>query len=312
MQENIYKSFLNNRKISDEVISEFGVYVGSNPTIGECLVIPVTDSEGNFLFNKYRRNPSSDDKPKYLYDKGGKVTLYGQHQVIRTDAKTVLVTEGELDTLVGWSSNIPSVSSTGGSLSFQSEWSSFFGDKETILCFDNDEAGGEGMAKALDIIPHAKLLFLPDRPGIKDISDYVTNGGDLHALLKTAVRLSSLEQIVEHRSERLSTWHSTYFHDAYIKAHTTPTFVRTSRPKDPEAKDKIARAKTYPISDLIKFDTRGFTKCLWHNEKHGSLKLYKETNTVYCFGQCGKVHDSIDVYMKLNNCTFTEAVKKLQ
>jgi DNA primase len=312
MQENIYKSFLNNRKISDEVISDFNLRVGENPTIGECLVIPVTDSEGNFLFNKYRRNPSSDDKPKYLYDKGGRVCLYGLNQAIKAGAKTILITEGELDTLVGWSHNLPSVSSTGGAMSFQEEWQEFFKDKETIICFDNDAPGGEGMAKTLDLIPHAKLLFLPDRPGIKDISDYVTSGGDLNALIKTAVRLNSLEQIIEHRAERLSTWHSTYFHDAYIKTHTKPVFIKSTRERDPDVKDKIARAKTFPISDLISFDKSGMTNCLWHKEKHGSLKLYRETNTVYCFGQCGKVHDVIDVYMKLNNCSFIDAVKKLQ
>ena len=73
----------------------------------------------------------------------------------------------------------------------------------------------------------------------------------------------------------------------------------------------VAKAKQFPISQLIQI--RGNTaKCIWHNEKTGSLHYYPKTNTVHCFGACGESHDVIDVYMKLNNCTFREAVLKLQ
>ena len=42
----------------------------------------------------------------------------------------------------------------------------------------------------------------------------------------------------------------------------------------------------------------------------GSMKYYEKENRVHCFS-CGKSWDSIDVYQKLNNCSFKDAVNKL-
>lgn len=72
----------------------------------------------------------------------------------------------------------------------------------------------------------------------------------------------------------------------------------------------IAKAKQYPIENLLEFDSGGFTRCPYHNEKTGSMKWYPERNKVHCFGGCGDF-DSIDVYQKLNNVSFNEAVKAL-
>lgn len=308
MQDNIvFKDWLSRRKISDSVIKEFNVHWGTNPTFGECIVIPISDDEGNFYFNKYRRNPLQKDiTPKYIYDKGGKVTLYGADKI--KDSKTILITEGEMDCLVAWSHKIPAVSGTGGALSFPEEWSKYFTNKEVIICFDNDEAGGEGMAKVINIIPHAKILFLPDRTGIKDISDYVQNGGDLHSLIRTAKRFSCLQDIIDDCAERQSVWHSTYFHDAYIKNHTKPTHA--PRERNNNISDKVLRAKDYSITDLIKFQKEK-ARCIWHTEDTPSMHYYPDTNSVYCFG-CGKHGDAIDVYQQMYKCSFKEAIEKLQ
>lgn len=72
----------------------------------------------------------------------------------------------------------------------------------------------------------------------------------------------------------------------------------------------VINAKMYPVTDLIKFNSQNFAKCPWHNEKSPSLKLYKQTNTVHCFG-CGKSGDSIEVARALFNESFILAVKRL-
>lgn len=303
----VFKNWLEHRHISESVITEFGIYWGTNPTFGDCIVIPVRNVEGEFSFNKYRRNPMVDAKPKYLYDKGGKVTLYGADKI--KDKTFVLVTEGEMDCLVAWSHNIPAVTSTGGSQSFQSEWVNILKDKEVILCFDNDEAGGRGMIKALGIIPWAWIVFLPDRPGIKDISDYVAGGGDLAELMRNKIRFTCLQDIIDDRARKLSMWQSTWFHDAYIEEHTKPVYVRSDW-KGQNSSDEVGRARTFPIGDLLKFNEDGKANCLWHSEKTGSLHWYKKTNTFYCWG-CNKHGDAIDVYRQLHNCSFKEAIKKL-
>ena len=309
MQENIvFKNWLKHRQISNSIIEEFSIHWGTNAIFGECIVIPVLDSKGEFSFNKYRRNPMVDAKPKYLYDKGGRITLYGLFKAQKE--KSILITEGEMDCLVAWSANIPSVTSTGGSNSFQEEWAKLLKDKEITICFDNDESGGTGMVKILKFLPHAYIVFLPDRPGIKDISDYVANGGDLTELIRTRVHFTCLQDVIDDRSKRLSIWQSTWFHDAYIKEHTKPIYVQ-SEWKGSNDGDAIARAKQYPIGNLIKFDRMSKALCIWHSENSPSLHYYKDTNTVYCFGGCGKHGDSIDVYRQLHNCSFKEAIKNL-
>lgn len=307
MQENIMTDWLHRRRISDVVISEFNVHWGEHNKMGECIVLPVHDEQGQVLFRKYRRSPLVETGEKYVYEVGGKVSLYGSFKA--KHAKRVLITEGELDTLVAWSYHIPAVSSTGGAISFQKDWAPFFKDKEVIACYDNDEAGGKGLVKVLKIVPHAKILFLPDRPGIKDISDYVQSGGDLPELMKTAVRFGSLQDIIDHRSERLSTWQSTYFHDAYIfeHEHQAQEFPKAKRE---EVSDEIARAKSYPIHELVEF-SKLKACCLWHKEKTASMHYFVKNNRVYCFG-CGKGGDAIDVYKQLHGCSFKEAVSKLQ
>lgn len=305
MQENIIRDWLQRRKITDTVISAFGIGEGSHFLLGNCITIPVHDANGLFLFNKYRRNPLSNEGPKYVYDSGAKVSLFGVDRI--STEKEVLICEGELDALVAWSHLIPAVSSTGGALTFKTEWTEHFEEKSILLCFDNDEAGGMGMAKVFDIFPLAKILFLPDRPGIKDISDYVQNGGDLHFLLQSAVHFTTMESIIKHRNERIALWQSTYFHDAYIKNHSQP--LKTER-KHTTGGD-VERAKAFPINQLLKFDTNRNTKCLWHNEKTGSLHWYPDSNKCYCFG-CGKMADSIDIYRVIHTCSFGEAVRNLK
>lgn len=73
----------------------------------------------------------------------------------------------------------------------------------------------------------------------------------------------------------------------------------------------IDKAKQYPIEDLIEFYKNGFASCPFHGpENTPSFKLYKERNKGHCFS-CGIDADSIDIFMKINNVTFIDAVKKL-
>ena len=308
MQENMWIDWLNRRGITTDTIEDFGLHATTHVPIGDCIAIPILDSDGKFFFNKYRRDPSQGDlKPKYIYDTGGRATLFGAYKI--KNETSVLITEGELDALVAWSSHIPAVSSTGGAGTFMPEWAPLLEGKEITLCFDNDEAGGAGMVKALTVVPSAYVLFLPDRPGIKDISDYVGGGGNLTELMRSRMNFTSLQDVQDDRSVRLASWQSTYFHDAYIEAHTQPLYLHTKRIFTGDM-DKIARAKSHPITELLKFNREHKALCIWHAEKTPSLHYFKKNNTVWCFG-CGKGGDAIDVYRQLFNCTFGTAVDNL-
>ena len=54
----------------------------------------------------------------------------------------------------------------------------------------------------------------------------------------------------------------------------------------------------------------GFTRCLWHNEKTASLKIYPGDRGYFCFG-CHEHGSSIDMVMKLFDESVGDACKRL-
>lgn len=81
----------------------------------------------------------------------------------------------------------------------------------------------------------------------------------------------------------------------------------------PQALDwltQIARAKTYPISQLLEFNRAGFAKCLWHDEKEPSLKYYQKDNRIHCFS-CGRDDDAIGVVQHTMKLSFKESIQWL-
>ena len=301
MQSN--KVWLNGRKITDSVLSDFNISGDVH------IVIPVNDIYGNFSFNKYRRSPLDDTGTKYWYDAGGKVTLYGGFKAFSEGHDTILIVEGEMDCLVAWSHNIPAVTSTGGALSFQKEWAMYFDNKEVVICLDNDIAGAQGTVKILKMIPHAKVMFLPHMANVKDISDYVSKGGDLNTLMRTSQQFKDIEEVKDDMGKKIAKCEDVYFHEAYIEEHTKKVVVKTKR--EVGSDDDLQNAKLYPVTNLLEFGKNGKAICPFHNEKSGSLHLYKNKNTTFCFGACWKPYDSINIYMKQNGCTLPEAIKEL-
>lgn len=74
--------------------------------------------------------------------------------------------------------------------------------------------------------------------------------------------------------------------------------------------EMIARAKSVPISNILKVNSMGFALCPFHSDTHPSLKIYAKTNHAYCFVGCGK-KDSIDIAQTINNLDFKTAVEWL-
>jgi hypothetical protein len=72
----------------------------------------------------------------------------------------------------------------------------------------------------------------------------------------------------------------------------------------------IDRAKEYPFENLLDFK-KCLTVCPFHQEKTPSFRLYKNTNTAYCFG-CGWSGDTIKYVMETEKVGFIQAVKRLK
>lgn len=310
-KDNHLHNWLHRRGITDEVISLFGIVAPfSHPVIGDSIKIPFSDSH-----SKYRRDPNDERKPKYVYDQGGKVTLYGyDHLSPATVSSDIVITEGELDTLVLWSKNIPAVSSTGGAMSFQEEWVELIAPYNVYLCFDNDDAGMRGMVKVLKMLPKASVILIPELPDVKDISDYVSRGGDFRLLMDSALHNLTIESVSEDMGRRKGMMLSTRFHRIYLDEMQQALYKQTYEPSKYDGYDKVLKARGVPMTNFIQFKHNKVC-CPWHNEKTPSLQYYPKTNTAYCFGQCGRSYDAIDAYMLVKELYgkqgFKQAIKDM-
>jgi len=306
MDKTLLNTWLEKRGVSKDTQAEFNIHIGSNNSI----VIPVTARDGSHLFNKYRRSPleTNTNGKKYWYDPGNKAQLFGLHQVNKIEATTVVITEGELDCLLLWSHNIPAVSSTGGAGTFKSEWWEHLRGKTIIVAFDNDKAGGNGMARLWRENPDIDLVFVPDDAGIKDLTDYHKRGFDVRELIETAYRLNTTEEVAQDQKTRVARIEQVHFHNAIleVKKRTPREYV----PRD--SNDEIEKAKQVPITRITNmFNKRNDAICCpFHNEKTPSFHYFIKTNTCYCFG-CNKFADSIDMYRHEHSCGFVEAIREL-
>ncbi len=310
LRMNTNMDWLMRRGVSPDTVESFHIHTGSYLGLDNCLIIPVHAPDGTFSFNKYRRDPSDDRKPKYLYDKGGRVTLYGADHL--TDEHTeIVITEGELDALVLWSQNIPAVSSTGGALSFQEEWTALLEGKQVYVCLDNDDAGAEGMVKIHSYLPQSKFIFIPEQIGTKDITDFVSRGGDFQGLMESALSYPDETAVHEDMKRRAASWLPTRFHTAWIKKNQEQLQRTAYDGRKVLHDDKVLNAKAYPIKNLLRFNAQKKAICPFHKENTPSLHHYPHTNSTYCFGGCGKAYDSIALYQKLHSVGFRDAVDDL-
>jgi DNA primase len=72
----------------------------------------------------------------------------------------------------------------------------------------------------------------------------------------------------------------------------------------------IAKAKEFPITNMVEFNRAHKALCLWHTDSNPSMHYYKRNNMVYCF-VCNQSGDAIDVAQKMYGLEFAAAVKKL-
>lgn len=306
--------WLHKRGINDKVISAFSIAYGPSNQLPEGgIIIPVRHIDGTHAFNKYRRDPMDDRKPKYLMQTGSKVTLYGADYLLAQNHKDekpqVVITEGELDTLVLWSLGIPAVSGTNGATTFKEEWVQLLERYDVYVCLDNDDAGAKGMVKVLEHLPDAKVIFVPEIIGVTDISDFVGKGGDFHALMQTAQSYADITAVESDRAKRAPQYLPVRFHDAYIERHRPATYKGEAGKY--QGDDQVLKAKSYPCTELLDFNHSKKTKCLWHNDSDPSLHYYPKNNNMYCHS-CSKYADVIDIYMYQNpTLKFEDAVREL-
>lgn len=326
--------WLLDRKISYELLQTIGVSVNDEGKV----VIPVRDENGKIIFNKYRRNPSEDSGPKYTYDAGSKSSLFNLHTITTIRNQDIFITEGELDALLLNSLGLNAVSSTGGAGTFKPEWGTYFMGNNTYIVFDRDEAGIRGALRVQQIIPEAKIIFLPEKMEGKDVTDFFQKhtmkefeqlakesrswyiSGEVSSVPKSKTVIKKLIAGVTAEIDALMATQRDYLaqgkNDFHIELLKNELLGRLEQWKkilanygktvSKDFSERVLNAKRVPISNYLKFNSAGFAKCIFHNDDSPSLKIYQD-NHVFCFG-CSRYADTIDVVQEINKCSFKEAV----
>jgi len=158
------EEYLKEHGITEETAKKFGLEL-----IGEDIVIPIKDSDGNLLYKKLRYlNYEKRGLKKFHIPAGNEVTLFNT-EILKTN-DTVYLTEGEMDAIKLTQEGLPAISGTGGLGTFKEEWGEILKGKDVIICYDSDKEDFEGVDKVLKVLKKAKVCYLPKET--KDVSVY--------------------------------------------------------------------------------------------------------------------------------------------
>jgi DNA primase len=176
------RQWYRDRMLSDRIID--GQLLGYD---GRAYTIPVWHPSGILLTIRFRRDDLLGTQgPKYYGIEGRNQTLL-YNQGALAGSRSVVICEGELDTLVLWQEGIPAVSSTNGCAGMASIWEQvkpLFLCERIVVAFDQDEGGrnaAPGLLKMINgtgrhVLRRAVMLRWNKRLG-KDITELAQKKG---------------------------------------------------------------------------------------------------------------------------------------
>lgn len=139
------------------------------------------------LVNAKYRNP--DDKRDMRQEGGAEPCLFGWH-LIDPKARSIAITEGEIDCMTLHQVGIPALSVNAGAGNHQwieNDWDALERFSEIFICFDDDEAGRKGAAEVAARIGLERCKLV--KFDAKDANQWLIDGAggeDFHAALKLA------------------------------------------------------------------------------------------------------------------------------
>src|SRR5262249_32738383 len=166
--------YLHGRGIPDEMIDLN--LIGWN---GWRITIPIFNCDGEIAFFKQAKDPEDkNDGPKMIAWPKGHLELYGRGN-LKDNASQIIICEGEFDRLVLEANGFTAVTSTGGARAFKKDWAREFESiPDVLICFDNDEPGRNGALRVGRVIPHARIVELPQEVGESgDVTDFFVRLG---------------------------------------------------------------------------------------------------------------------------------------
>lgn len=288
------RQYLNSRGIPDPIINSN--ILGWN---GWRITIPIYNHQGEVVFFKLAKDPQDErPAPKMLTSPGGGVELYGWDRVLQKPNQ-IIICEGEFDRLVLEGQGFFAVTSTGGAATFRPEWAKAIRSiPQVYACFDRDQAGLNGAMLVTLMIPHAKVVELPEEVGeAGDVTDFF-------------VRLKrSSEEFVR----------------LLEAAQPAKPFTRQELPQrspstqgDSLLAKRIQRIKSaMPIADVIgqyvNLHPSGRTlvgRCPFHDDRTPSFVIYPHSETFHCFG-CRAHGDVISFVQQMEGMSFGQTLEAL-
>jgi len=231
---------------------------------------------------------------------GAYAELYGWGELLKKPPQ-IIICEGEFDRLVMEAKGFTAITSTGGAGVFRSEWASELTSiPEVYVCFDNDEAGRAGAARVGRLIPHARIIELPEDVGKSgDVTDFFVRLSKTRAEFETLME-RALPALPEPPSP-------TRVSDASI--------LRTTDNTQRHRIECIKRER--PIADVVgryvklsKFGNRFTALCPFHEDRTPSFTVFPATGTFHCFG-CSKHGDVITFVREIEGLGFGQALDRL-
>ena len=164
---------------------------GLKPEIS--VIYDYTDEKGETLFQTVRFIPKDfrqrrpDGRGGWEWNlKGVRLVPYRLPDLLKNSQ--ICIVEGEKDADNLWKHGLPATCNPMGAGKWHAEWSKFFEGKEVVIIPDLDEPGRK---HAFDVgkklYGHAlriRILELPKKPHVKDVSDWFAHGGTKDELLK--------------------------------------------------------------------------------------------------------------------------------
>lgn len=290
------RGYLQERGLDDDVIDRH--LLGWN---GQRITIPICNRAGDVAFFKLARYPHAPlPGPKILASPGAYAELYGW-EVLKNHPSEVIICEGEFDRLVLETRGFQAVTSTAGANTFRSEWAKEFTSiPHVYICLDRDDAGRRGALRVAWMIPHAKLIELPEDVG---------EGGDItDFFVRLGWRREAFQTLLEHATsvptpidpQRAVPPVSTH-------SHLSPLGVRVQRIKQAVSIEQV-------IGEYVRLHASGKSligRCPFHKDHTPSLHVYPATGTFHCYG-CGTHGDVISFVKEIEHMSFIQALDTLE
>ncbi|HLY61032.1 MAG TPA: CHC2 zinc finger domain-containing protein [Terriglobia bacterium] len=286
--------YLNERGISNDLIHRN--FLGWN---GRRITIPVPDRNGIVEFLKLAKDPDdSSNSPKMIATPGARADIYGWERVIANSGQ-LIICEGEFDRLVLESHGFAAVTSTCGAGVFRQEWAEEIKRiPEVYVCFDRDATGRTGALRIGRMIPHAKLVELPEEVGDGgDVTDFfVRLGRTREDFLKLLEAAQAAPKDPEPK----------------LKSADQDFKRRATRNEVERIKNSVRIENV--VSRYVSMSRAGKTitgHCPFHDDRIPSFVVYPATQSFYCFG-CRAHGDVASFLMRIEKLTFPEVLRTLQ